>query len=67
MGSGATTGKKHLSDETQEEVAKLSETARQELEEKKKLAEEKEKTMAEEIARLRAELKENRTSRWRVC
>ena len=58
MGGGAATGTELLSDETKEEVAKLPEAVRNELEEKKKAAEEKEKTMAEEIARLRAELKE---------
>ena len=67
MGGGATPGGTELlSDETATEVAKLSEAARNELEEKKKLAEElaeekkrlaeKEKSMAEEIERLRAEL-----------
>ena len=59
MGGGTTGGTELLSDETKEEVAKLSETARNELEEKKKLAEQlaaKEKSMAEEIERLRAEL-----------
>ena len=61
MGGGTTGGTELLSDETAEEVAKLSEAARNELEEKKKLAEQlaaKEKSMAEEIERLRAELKE---------
>ena len=62
MGGGTTGGTELLSDETAEEVKKLSEAARSELEEKKKLAEkehaEKEKSMAEEIERLRAELKE---------
>ena len=48
-----------LSDATQEEIANLSETARKELEEKKKLAEEMEmhaRELAEEVVRLRAEL-----------
>ena len=49
-----------LTPRTQEEVAKLSETARKELEEKKKLADEladEKKKLAEENERLRAELK----------
>ena len=41
MGSGASTGTELLSAVTQEEIANLSETARKELEEKKKLAEER--------------------------
>ena len=39
MGGGAATGTELLSDETSAEVAKLSETARKELEEKKQLIE----------------------------
>ena len=38
MGGGAATGTELLSDETSQEVAKLSETARKELEAKKMLA-----------------------------
>ena len=77
MGAGAVAGTEGLSDETQEELAKLSETARKELEAKKmladvvadqkkkladdkKLADEKEKAMAEEIEKLRAELKKDK-------
>ena len=68
MGGGTTGGTELLSDETAEEVAKLSEAARNELEEKKKLvekqlAEEMEKQLAdekkkhaEEMEQLRAEL-----------
>ena len=59
MGGGTTGGTELLSDETAEEVAKLPEAVRNELGEKKKAAEEKEKSMAEEIERLRAELKKD--------
>ena len=50
MGGGAATGTELLSDETSAEVAKLSETARKELEEKKKLADAENQKLAEELA-----------------
>ena len=50
MGGGAATGTELLSDETSAEVAKLSETARKELEAKKKLADEENRKLAEELA-----------------
>ena len=53
MGGGASSGGEMLTPRTQEEISKLSETARKELEEKKKLADElaeEKKKLADELA-----------------